>query len=37
MENEWSYKSLEVEVGLKPGSKHFQCRKKWTSTRWIIS
>jgi hypothetical protein len=24
MENEWSYKSLRVKEGLKPGSKHFQ-------------
>jgi len=24
MENEWSYKSLSVKEGLKPGSKHFQ-------------
>ena len=24
MENEWSYKSLKVKEGLKPGSKHFQ-------------
>ena len=24
MGNEWSYKSLRVKEGLKPGSKHFQ-------------
>ena len=24
MEHEWSYKSLSVKEGLKPGSKHFQ-------------
>ena len=24
MENEWSYRSLSVKEGLKPGSKHFQ-------------
>ena len=24
MENEWSYKSLSIKEGLKPGSKHFQ-------------
>jgi hypothetical protein len=24
MENEWSYKSLSVKEGLKPGIKHFQ-------------
>jgi hypothetical protein len=24
MENQWSYKSLRVKEGLKPGSKHFQ-------------
>jgi hypothetical protein len=24
MENEWSYKSLIVKEGFKPGSKHFQ-------------
>jgi len=24
MEKEWSYKSLRVEEGFKPGSKHFQ-------------
>jgi hypothetical protein len=24
MENEWSYKSLKVKEGLKPGSRHFQ-------------
>jgi len=24
MENEWSYKSLKVKEGFRPGSKHFQ-------------
>jgi len=24
MENEWSYDSLSIKEGLKPGSKHFQ-------------